>query len=34
MKAVKNEVEAKGMITSHIRDAVALAEFYSHLVSV
>jgi hypothetical protein len=31
MKAVKNEVEADGMLTSHVRDAVALAEFFSHL---
>ena len=31
MKAVKNEVEADGMMTSHVRDAVALAEFFSHL---
>jgi len=31
MKAVKNEAEVTGMMTSHIRDAVALAEFFSHL---
>ena len=30
-KNVKNEVEAQGMISSHIRDAVALCQFAAHL---
>lgn len=31
MKAIKNEVEVQGMINSHIRDGVALVEYFSWL---
>ena len=30
-KNVKNSVEAKGMLNSHIRDAVAVCKFAAHL---
>ena len=30
-KNVKNEIEAQGMINSHIRDAVAVCQFAAHL---
>lgn len=31
MKAVKNEVEAQGMIQSHIEDGVALCQYFAWL---
>lgn len=31
MKAVKNEVEAQGMIDCHIRDGVALCQYFAWL---
>lgn len=31
MKAVKNEVEAQGLIDSHIRDGIALARYFAWL---
>ena len=30
-KAVKNEVEAKGMIEAHVKDALALCRFAAHI---
>lgn len=34
MKALKNDVEAKGMIESHIRDGVALVKYFAWLENV
>ena len=31
LRPLKNAAEIEGMISSHIRDAVALSEFFSHL---
>ena len=31
MKAIKNDVEVRGMINSHVRDGVALVEYFSWL---
>lgn len=31
MKAIKNDVEAQGMIDSHIRDGVALCKYFAWL---
>lgn len=31
MKAIKNPTESEGMKTAHIRDAVAMCEFFAYL---